>query len=427
MTQIRVSPSSVSGAVTVPASKSHTLRAILFASMADGDSLIRNFLQSPDAMAMIQACRQLGATIHIEQDQLRLKGCAGRLQAPNDTIDAGNSGQVLRFIAAIAALSEHEVIITGDTSIRTNRPVGPLLEGLMQLGATAESVDQTGFAPIRIQGPAVAGTAYIDGADSQPVSGLLMLMAFLPGASTLQVSNPGEKPWVDLTLDWFDRLGIAYQREGYDQYRVAGSAALKAFEYTVPSDFSSMAYPIVAALITHQPITLHHVDMQDCQGDKQLIAALQQMGAQIETDDAAMTLTVKSDGPLVGQTLDINNFIDAITILAVVACFAQGETRIVGAAIARAKECDRINAMATELKKMGADIQEMPDGLIVKQSALSGADLETYHDHRLVMSLTVAALGATGDSTIKGIECVDKSYPGFVVQFQSLGAAIEIQ
>ncbi|MBU6383007.1 MAG: 3-phosphoshikimate 1-carboxyvinyltransferase [Verrucomicrobia bacterium] len=421
MVKVKITPGKLAGQIALPTSKSHTIRALLFALMAKGKSVIRHPLPSPDTLAMLNAIRHLGAVIDMDQDALFVEGVGGKLQPAEDVIQCGNSGQVLRFIGALAALSDNYTILTGDLSIRHNRPVAPLLNALTQLGASAVSSRLDGYAPIIVKGPLKGGKATLDGRDSQPVSGLLILGAFTP--LELHVTNPGEKPWVALTLHWFDKLGIPYENQNYEHYKMKGNTQLKAFEYTVPGDFSSAAFPLVAALITESEITLNNLDMHDIQGDKAIIPALESMGAEFEWNDRA--LRVKKGGALKGARIDINDFIDALPILAVAGCFASGETEIVNAAIARKKESDRIHCIAEELKKMGAQIEERPDGLIIRPSNLRGSPaLQSHHDHRLAMALSVAALRASGESVIDGIECVGKSYPIFFDHLVHLGAKI---
>ena len=166
--------------------------------------------------------------------------------------------------------------------------------------------------------------------------------------------------------------------------------------------------------------------MQDSQGDKELITTFQNMEADIEIDESGKKLVVKKGKGLSGKTVDINNFVDAITILAVVACYAEGETWIQNAAVAKQKECNRIQSIATELRKMGADITETENGLRIRGSPLQGADVESYNDHRMVMSLAVAALGANGETQIGPVECVSKTFPTFMRDFNVLGANIEV-
>lgn len=423
MVKAKIQPGKLSGKIAVPTSKSHTIRSILFALMAKGKSVVSHPLASPDTVAMLDAARSLGAVIDMENDTLFIDGVDGQLHPAEDVIQCGNSGQVLRFVGALAALSESYTVLTGDLSIRHNRPVAPLLSGLTQLGALAVSSRLDGCAPIIVKGPIQGGKAIIDGRDSQPVSGLLILGAFTP--LELHVTNPGEKPWIALTLNWFDRLGIGYENKNFEHYKMKGHSRLKAFEYIVPGDFSSAAFPIALALVTESEITIDNIDMTDIQGDKALIPALESMGALFEWN--GRTLTVKRGAALKGARLDINDFIDALPILAVVACFASGETEIVNAAIARRKESDRIQCIAAELKKMGADIEERPDGLIIRPSDLHGSnDLQAHHDHRLAMALSVAAMSAKGESLIHGVECVGKSYPAFFNHLAQLGAKVEL-
>ncbi|MCR9191314.1 MAG: 3-phosphoshikimate 1-carboxyvinyltransferase [Gammaproteobacteria bacterium] len=426
MANYHVQPSKLQGDIVIPPSKSHTLRAILFATMAQGVSTIRNYLSSLDTVAMIDACRLLGAEIKISDTQLTITGCAGKPQTPADVIDAGNSGQVLRFVAAIAALTEGYTVITGDESIRNNRPIQPLLDGLTQAAVLAVSSQSNGYAPVIIKGPLRGGaTITINGEDSQPVSGILMAAAFASQPIVIQVTEPGEKPWIDLTLAWFDRLDIAYQRQGYSEYTVMGNTEYAGFDYTVPGDFSSCAFPVVAALITASAVKLHHLDPKDAQGDKALLSVLQTLGADLQFDDQQI-LSIRSSGNIRGRRIEVNDFIDAVPILAVLACFIDGETVITGAAIARHKESDRLAAISEELKKMGANIVEDPDGLRIKPAFLTGARVSSHHDHRIAMALAVAGMAAEGETIIEEIACVDKSYPGFAEALWHLGAKIEV-
>lgn len=425
MANYRVVASKLHGSLAIPASKSHTLRAILFAALAKGTSRIEQHLTSPDTQAMIDAVRLLGAKVDIQPNFLEIEGTAGKVQPAEDVIQCGNSGIVLRFIGALAGLLPQYTILTGDTSIRHNRPVLPLLNGLQQLGAFATSSRGDSYAPILIKGPLTKSQATLDGQDSQPVSGLIIAGAFAPYPIELNVLNPGEKPWIDLTLDWLTRLGIPYEAHDYTSYRLKGNAEIHAFGYTVPGDFSTSAFPIAAALLTDSELTLHAIDMNDCQGDKKLIAILEKMGARFDIDEKKRTLTVLKGARLKGVEIDINDCIDALPILAVISCFAEGTTQIVNGSIARAKESDRLTSIAQELKKMGAHLEEQPDGLVIHHSTLNGAELHSHNDHRLAMALTVAALATRSPSLISGVQCIAKSYPNFFEEFSAIGAEIE--
>lgn len=416
----RIQASSLRGIHKIPPSKSQTMRALIFASLSKGRSIIRNYLHSPDTDAMIQACRLLGAQIKVMPHSLEVEG---GLRPAEDVIQAGNSGLVLRFIGAVSALTSGYTVVTGDPSIRHRRPVKPLLDGLTQLGGFAVSSRGDEHAPIIIKGPLKGGTALIEGEDSQPVSGLLMAAAFTPGKTELFVTNPGEKPFVELTLSWFDRLGIPYENDAYEKYIIPGHAEIEGFDYFVSADWSSAAYPIAAALITNSELTLEGVDFNDAQGDKDLVTLLQEMGAKFHIE--GHSLTVLPGSRLKGCKIDISRFIDAITLLPVIGCFAEGTTEIVGGKIARFKECDRISSIVSELKKMGAKIEEREDGMTIEQSSLQGAWTQSYADHRMAMSLTVAGLAAEGETVISGVEAVAKSFPGFFDALRELGAHIE--
>lgn len=425
MTTYEVTPSNVSGKINIPTSKSHTLRAILFALFAKGKTKIHHYLQSPDAIAMAKAIEAFGAKVEIEKDTMIIEGVGPHLKPAEDVIDSGNSGIVYRFIAAVGALVDQYTIITGDHSIRHQRPIAPLLSALEQLGCFAKSSRGDDMGPIIVKGPITNNQATLEAKDSQYVSALLIAGAFAPTSFEIYVKNPGEIPWMKLTLDWLDRFNISYENEEFKRYKIFGNHKLDGFDYTVPGDFSSAAFPIAAALVTGSEVTLCPIDMSDSQGDKLVIETLRKMGANIVIDEKSQTLSVKQPSKLKGIDIDLNPFIDAITILAVIGCFAEGETKLYNGEIARKKECDRIACITKELKKMGADIEEMLDGLIVRKSKLKGADLETHKDHRMVMSLTVAALGATSKSSVLDTDVVSKTFPTFFEEMKKLGANLK--
>lgn len=426
MADFHIEPSTLKGDFWIPPSKSQTLRAILFAALANGVSTITHALSSPDSEAMIQAIQLLGAKVSKKSNGFEIQGVSGNLQPADDVIDCGNSGIVFRFLTALSGLNPNYTILTGDASIRHQRPIKQLLSALEQLGAFAVSSRGDGYAPVVIRGPFLEGRAELDGQDSQPVSALLIAASFAPDPIELRIKNPGEKPWVDLTLHWLQKLGIVFERKDHSLYRLQGNSQIEPFHYSVPGDFSSAAFPIAAALITNSEITLQGLDFTDMQGDKAILSTLQEMNARLEIDPEKKTLKIPKNQTLRGTKIDVNHFIDALPILAVLGCFAEGETEIRNGLIARQKESDRIAAIARELKKMGADIEEMPDGLLVRKSTLRGAVLNSHLDHRIAMSLSIAALGASSPSRICDISCIDKTYPSFYADFSQKGAAISL-
>lgn len=412
--KFRVKKCQLAGKLSLPPSKSHTIRAILLAAFAKGTSYLHHLLDSPDAACAIQAIRHFGAKIELTPTGLKIEGVAGHPSTPSEVIDAGNSGQVLRFAGALAALSNGYTVFTGDESIRSNRPIQPLLDGLKGLHAWAVSTRENGYAPLIVKGPLKAGIAHLDGEDSQPVSALLLATAFVDGESEIYIRNAGEKPWLALTLSWLDRLGVQYQHQNLESFKVYGKKIRPAFDVTIPGDLSSLAFPLAAALVTKSEILIDHVDLNDVQGDKALVFVLQSMGACFDIDSEQCQLKVLAQGKLRGQIIDVNDFIDAVPILAVLGCYAEGETQIINASITRKKESNRLACITAELKKMGAWIEETEDGLRVRQSQLKGTHVNSYGDHRIAMSLIVAGLGAEGETEVEGIECINKSYPTFL-------------
>lgn len=423
---LKIESSSLQGTIAIPSSKSHTLRAILFASIAEGTSYIYQYLSSPDTDAMISALKMFGAKILKHPDFLEIEGCNGHLKSPDNVIDCGNSGLVLRLVGALASLVNTYCVFTGDHSIRHNRVVSPLLKGLTDIGVFAVSCSFNDKAPIVIKGPILGSKIQIDGQDSQPISGLLIASCLASHPIEIFVDNPGEKPWIDMTLYWLKKFSVPFVFDDYRYYRIAGNISFKAFNYHVPGDFSSLAFPVVAALATNSEITLHNVDLDDVQGDKILLSILESMGAKFLIEKDAKRLTVCKNCKLVGREIDVNHCIDALPILAVVGTFATGSTYLYNGLIARKKESDRISSIASELRKMGANIVEHPDGLTIENSTLHGAKVFSYNDHRLAMSLAVAGMRSCGQTVVENISCINKTYPTFLPDFLSLGAKFSV-
>jgi 3-phosphoshikimate 1-carboxyvinyltransferase len=417
-----VNKSSLLGSLKIPSSKSQTMRAIIFASLATGKSTIYNYLDSPDTIAAIDAIKAYGARATIFKDKLEIIGTSGKVNINKENIYVNNSGILLRFITAILSLGKKRVKIFGDDSVN-NRDMSPLMDALSQLNAKISS--NKNKAPIFIQGPIEpSNIKNISGIDSQPISALLIATSFLEKSTEIFVKNPGEKPWIDLTMSWLSKLNIKYVTKDHSYYKIFGNSSYNGFEYTVPSDLSTIAFPIASALITNSTLTIDNIDFDDKQGDGKLIDALIKMGANIEIKKNQ--IIVHKNSNLQGMTIDINDYIDCITILAVIGCFANGKTQIINAHVARKKECDRISCICRELKKMNANIEETANGLIIYKSSLTGNNLNSYSDHRMALSLIIAALNANGESTIDNIDCIKKTYPTFLEDFLSINANIKM-
>lgn len=422
MKNIYVKKSKLRGKVSLPSSKSLSMRAIFFAAMACGESIIHNVLCSPDIEAALQAVKLLGARIERFGNSLQIQGVAGKTDCAG-VLNVANSGIVLRFMSALSALSKNTTKIHGDASANA-RPMKELIKALEQRGVHCKS--SNGFAPLEIQGPMKPGFVKLSGHDSQPVSALLMAMVFLEADSEIYVENPGEIPWVRMTLDWFKRLelkvDVSKTSDDVLHFYVKGSQNVKAFEYTVPGDWSSAAFLLQAAVCSQSEICIENIDLSALQGDKKLLDHLQRMGLSYQLDASKKELLVDGSKALKGASIDINDCIDSVATLAVLACFAEGTTEIHNAAVARQKECDRLACLDLELKKMGANISQREDGLVIHSSSLRPARVFSHHDHRLAMALCVAGLGIEGTSLVEETQCCNKSFPNFFNCLKGLGA-----
>lgn len=417
--QIDSSPN-LHGSVRVPPNKSHSFRALIFAGLAEGTSRIDSPSVSNDWMLGTEALECFGAQVEPHADNVwEVIGTSGRFQTPDDVIHCGNSGIILRFFTAIAGCCDGYTVLTGDDSLRHIRPMQPLLDAMNQLGAHATSTKGDGHAPVVVRGRLGGGRAELDGADSQFVSALLIACGLGDAPTELVVHNPGEKPWVDVTLGWLEKLGIEYSNDNYSLYRVRGKSHWAGFEYRVPLDWSAAMYPIVAAVITpDSEIRVPGMDPDDTQGDKAMLDILREMGADITVEGDTV---IARSSKLTGRTIDCNGVIDQLPLLAVAGAAAEGETRLVNAAVCRGKECDRIAATAHCLAAMHARIEEHDDGLTVHHSKLKGAAIDSYQDHRMIMSMAVAGLIAEGPTVIRDAEHIKKTFGHFIEQMATVG------
>lgn len=420
-----VSPSHFSGEVFIPPSKSETMRALVFAAMGKGVSIVENILLSPDTYAMIEGLSAFGVEIKQEGSKVTVYGLEGKPKAPKKIIDVGNSGLALRFLMAFAALVEEEVKITGDQSIKTRRPVKPLLDVYKQNGMKVKGFDETDGKYISIKGKLKPGSMVIEGQDSQPVSSLLFSTVFLDGTSEVFVLKAGEKPFIDLTLHWLELMGANVYKDDYRAFEVEGGLSYDGFTLKIGGDFSTALFPSAAALISKRRLKVHGLDRESKQGDKVALDIFKAMGAEIYFDSEGV-LCVCANAKLKGVEVDINDCIDTLPVLAVLACFAETKTVIKGAEIARYKESNRITAMAEGLKKMGAKVIERKDGLEIYPSSLIGTKLDAQKDHRIAMSLMIAAMGAIDKSEIDGAESLVKTYPTAIYDFIKAGMKLDL-
>ncbi|MCG8454397.1 MAG: 3-phosphoshikimate 1-carboxyvinyltransferase [Spirochaetales bacterium] len=428
----------LSGHVAIPASKSHTVRALLIAAFAPGTSRIRRPLESRDAQSCREAIVQLGAQVCDDGPDWLVQGI--RELPAKAHINVGNSGTTLYLATALAALGSGEMTFDGDEQIR-RRSAAPLLNALEKLGARITS--NQGCAPYTIQGPIQPAAVEVACPVSQYLSALLMAAPLMRRNEAhphtqIHVTELNEAPYVGLTLDWLDKHRIEYTKSGWEQFIVPSGQCYQNFDAPVPADWSSAAFFMAAAAVTQSTLILQGPDPEDSQGDKAVADMLKIMGCQWEPLEEGIRF---SGRPLRGADLDLNATPDALPALAVVGAFAQGTTRLLNVPQARQKETDRIAVMAKELGKLGIHCEELSDGLVIhgvgnqdrsKNNSVSGISstqrsnwpqgttVQGHDDHRVVMALAVAGLMCQGETSILGAQAADVTFPGFFQLLESI-------
>jgi 3-phosphoshikimate 1-carboxyvinyltransferase len=419
----------VGGRVDAPPSKSYTHRAILAAGYADGETLVERPLVSADTRATMRAVEAYGGAVGETDDGLVIQGFGGAPETPADVIDCANSGTTIRLVTAAAALGDGLTVLTGDESLRS-RPHGPLLSAIEGLGGRAESTRTNGQAPLVVGGPIEDGTVAMPGdVSSQFVTALLLAGAHIEGGVEIDLETELKSaPYVAITREVLADFGVD-TRSSDAGFAVAGGHAYAPADgrYRVPGDFSSMSYLLAAGALAAEDGLEVHGASPSAQGDAAIVEVLDRMGAAVEWDREAGVVTVRQSD-LSGVEVDVGGTPDLLPTLAVLGAAADGETRIMNAEHVRYKETDRVSAMADELGKMGARIEETPGSLTVHggDTDLQGAHVDGRGDHRIVMALAIAGVVAAGTTTIAGAEHVDVSFPDFFEELAGLGAEVAL-
>ncbi len=415
--------STLNGTVEIPGSKSHTIRALIIGALACGESVIEEPLDSVDTRSAAAAVCALGARINTDSVTWTITGVEGKPIIPGNVIDVGNSGTTLYMIMGTASLVDGWTILTGDDQIR-RRTAQPLIDALKGLDVQVFSTQGNGMAPIAIKGVMKGGSTRVAGISSQYISSLLMACPLAKNDSDIVVTKLNERPYVHMTLDWLHREGILLDiDEDMTRILIKGNQHYPPFKQRIQGDFSSATFLLCAGALVGGTVTLRGLEMNDPQGDKAVIDILREMGAEITCSEHDITVHGAS---LRGTEIDMNAIPDALPMLSVCACFAGGTTVLRNVAQARIKETDRIAVMASELRKLGANVSELPDGLVIRGTGLQGGCVHGHGDHRVVMAMTIAGLAADGAVTVDTAESADITFPGFWNKMLSLGAELDI-
>ncbi len=413
----------LTGQVTIPGSKSISNRALLLAALARGRTRIRNLLDSDDIQHMLQALQQLGISIRTEGSEQIVEGVAGPLvtDAKSLTLDLGLAGTAYRPLAAALTAGSGEFVLDGVARMR-ERPVAPLVDGLRQLGARIDYLGGEGFPPIRITGTGLNGGLVRMPGDlsSQFLTSLLMAAPLAKDTVIIEIDGKQvSKPYLAITVHLMAQFGVTVQHDDFQRFEISPAVYESPETLLVEGDASSASYFLAAGAIAGEGVTVFGVGSDSVQGDMAFVDVLEAMGAHVER--AAGSITVRP-GRLTGVDLDLNGIPDAAMTLAVLALFADGPTTIRNIYNWRVKETDRLAAMSTELRKLGATVVEGLDFIsITPPESLVPATIDTYGDHRMAMCFSLACLGGVA-VTINDPGCVSKTFPTYFDRFESLRA-----
>lgn len=430
--------SKIGGVVKAPPSKSYSHRAVILASLAKGTSKLYDMLYSEDTLASIRVCKALGAKINKTDDYLEVVGTGGKLHnSSTEPIDLANSGTTLRLMTSISALSDNEVILTGDESLQT-RPMGLLMDALMPLGIETESLNDNDKAPILIKPGYVGGETNIYGnVSSQYISSIIISSPLSDKGVTLYVLPEFKsKPYVNMTLDIMKKFGVKSLRGYYlkhescdkehqscriDEFKVKKQDYV-ACDYTVEGDYSSASYLLALIAINGGKAKIRNLFRDSKQGDKYILDILQKMGATIIRGEDYVEIA--SNGDLKAIDVNLSNAPDLLITVAVLAAMAEGTTNITGVAHARVKETDRIDTTCRELEKLGCKLVEHEDGMSITGGVSSGV-VDSHGDHRLAMAFSL--IGLKHDIEITNGEVFDVSFPNFIESMAELGFELELE
>lgn len=412
----------VDGTVNLPGSKSVSNRALLLAALAKGTTRLTNLLDSDDVKHMLNALKALGVSYTLSDDRTvcEVVGNAGPLHAEQPLeLFLGNAGTAMRPLAAALCLGEQSIVLTGEPRMK-ERPIGHLVDALRQGGAKIDYLEQTDYPPVRLNGGFVGGEVSVDGSVSSQFLTALLMTAPLAQQDTI-ITIKGDlvsKPYIDITLHLMRCFGVDVDNQDYQRFVVKGQQQYQSpGDYLVEGDASSASYFLAAAAIKGGTVRVTGIGRNSVQGDIRFADVLEKMGAVIEWGDDYISCT---RGSLTAIDMDMNHIPDAAMTIATTALFAEGTTLMRNIYNWRVKETDRLAAMATELRKVGAEVEEGQDFIRVTPPAqLQHADIGTYNDHRMAMCFALVALSDT-PVTILDPGCTAKTFPSYFQQLAKI-------
>ena len=428
MKSLVIYPSILKGSVQIPSSKSIGHREIICSGLTSGESIVDNISISKDIKATIEGLRNFGAKIteipskFVGRHAFSIQGTGGKINLKNNIIDCKESGSTLRFLIPLGILSNEKIIFTGSGKL-VERPLDPYFEIFKEKGIEYRTFNDKINLPLKINGTLKAGEYSIVGnISSQFISGLLFALPHCDGDSCIEITTPLESAsYIDLTLNTLKKYGIEIINENHKKYIIKGNQKYKNINSFVEGDFSQGAFWLVAGAFSE--IKSCGLDILSAQGDKKILEILKNMNVNLKISENEI---ISSKSETKKTIIDGSDCPDIIPILAVLASVSDGETQIINSQRLRYKECDRLSAIATELNKLGADIKELSDGLIINgKKSLKGGEVFCWNDHRIAMSLAIVSLKCEEKLILRGTECVEKSYPNFWEDFKSLGGKIE--
>ncbi|MCG9746473.1 3-phosphoshikimate 1-carboxyvinyltransferase [Shewanella sp. Isolate8] len=424
MKQLRLDPiSKVHGTVNIPGSKSISNRALLLATLAEGKTRLTNLLDSDDIRHMLTALKQLGVNYQLSDNNrvCELEGLGGAINSDSaQTLFLGNAGTAMRPLCAALTLGRGEFTLTGEPRME-ERPIGDLVDALSALGADIRYLKQPGFPPLTINATGLNGgdVEIAGGLSSQFLTALLMVTPLAKEQVNIKIKGElVSKPYIDITIALMAKFGVTVINHDYQRFEIpAGQKYVSPGTVLVEGDASSASYFLAAGAIQGGEVKVTGVGLKSIQGDVKFADVLEAMGAEIEWGD---DFIIARSAPLHGVDLDMNHIPDAAMTIATTALFASGTTTLTNIYNWRIKETDRLAAMATELRKVGAEVEEGHDFIRVTPPAqLNTADIDTYNDHRMAMCFSLMAFADCG-ITINDPDCTSKTFPDYFAQFAAL-------